>query len=83
MVYSGLLVKEVLKWRVGNGDLIKIWKDKWLQTHTFFAVQSPRKILGENVTVVEIIDKDTRWLWWEKQQYSNSLSVWIYKETIK
>jgi hypothetical protein len=45
-----------------NGDLIKIWKVKWLQTHTFFAVQSRRKILGEDVIVVKIINKDKMWL---------------------
>lgn len=34
-----------LKWIIGNGVSIKLWKDKWLPTPTFLAVQSPRKIL--------------------------------------
>jgi hypothetical protein len=76
---------------VGNGDLFKIWKDKWLPTHTFFAIQSPRKILGEDVIVVEIIDKDKRWLNVssshevfqkdETPQYVNCHSVFVIRDS--
>jgi ribonuclease HI len=55
------LLKEGLVWRIGNGEDVNIWGDKWLPTPSTYAVQSPRCILSENAKVVELIDRDSKW----------------------
>lgn len=51
-----------LIWRVGDGERIKIWKDRWIPyPHRSYRVQSPRKFLDEDAIVADLIDKDTRW----------------------
>ncbi|XP_042984755.1 uncharacterized mitochondrial protein AtMg00310-like [Carya illinoinensis] len=52
------LIKEGLRWRVGNGEKIKIWKDKWLNVPTSFRVQSPVMRLHKEARVEELIVKE-------------------------
>ena len=56
---SKVVLKAGLRWRVGNGELIKIWKDKWLPCPTTYRVISPRQVLEENATVERLINRDT------------------------
>jgi hypothetical protein len=37
---SRALLKEGLMWRVGNGESIQIWHDKWLPSPTSYVIQS-------------------------------------------
>lgn len=39
------LLKECLFWRIGNGESVKIWHDKWILRPSSFKVQSLQKIL--------------------------------------
>ena len=55
------LLKEGLIWRVGNGEQVQIWKDKWLPQPSTYMVQSPPVLLYPNALVSELIDKDTQW----------------------
>ena len=48
-----------LRWRVGNGEKIKIWKDRWLPSPTTYKVVSPIHLLEENATVDRLICEDT------------------------
>lgn len=48
-------LKASLRWKVGNGENINIWGDKWLLTSTSFAIQSPPEILNGVATVSELI----------------------------
>ncbi|XP_042962692.1 uncharacterized protein LOC122296963 [Carya illinoinensis] len=50
------ILKEGLRWRVGDGKEIKIWGSKWLTSPTSYAVQSPVKVLQEDAKVEELID---------------------------
>ncbi|XP_042978176.1 uncharacterized protein LOC122308928 [Carya illinoinensis] len=50
------ILKEGLRWRVGDGNEIKIWGSKWLTSPTSYAVQSPVKVLQEDTKVEELID---------------------------
>jgi hypothetical protein len=54
-----LLLKGLI-WRVGNGQSIRIWEDKWLPTPTTFAVQSSPQILPANAKVADLIDSDLK-----------------------
>uniref|UniRef100_A0A2N9H5H6 CCHC-type domain-containing protein n=1 Tax=Fagus sylvatica TaxID=28930 RepID=A0A2N9H5H6_FAGSY len=56
---SIVVLKAGLRWRVGNGETIKIWRDKWLPCPTTYSVISPRQALKENATVDSLIDRDT------------------------
>lgn len=55
------LVKEGLLWRVGNGNTIRIWQDKWLPSPTTYKVVSPPRVLNPNATVSSLIDGVTKW----------------------
>jgi hypothetical protein len=50
------------RWRVGTGEKILIWQDRWIPTRSTFKVQSSVKILPEDSTVDALIFPDTR-LW--------------------
>ena len=47
-------------WRVGNGQKIKIWTDKWLPSSypSTFKVTSPLNLLEEHARVCELINCD-------------------------
>lgn len=62
-----------LIWRIGNGQDIKIWDDRWLSTPISFAVQSPRRILSTDARVAELIDPITR-------GWNHSLIVEVFQE---
>ncbi|XP_059449513.1 uncharacterized protein LOC132180640 [Corylus avellana] len=57
------LLQARMKWRVGNGQSIKIWGDKWLPTPTSHVVQSPIHRLTPDACVSELIDEAS--LWWD------------------
>ncbi|CAL1368219.1 unnamed protein product [Linum trigynum] len=48
-----------LRWRIGNGDLVRIWGDRWLPDVPGFFVQSPPMGLPVDSKVSELIDANT------------------------
>jgi hypothetical protein len=58
---SSGLIREGLVWRVGNGEKIRIWEDKWLPTPTTYKIQSPPAVLDPSAKVCELIERNTRW----------------------
>jgi len=50
------LVKEGLRWRVGNGASIHVWEDRWLPVSSTYKVISPRNFLHSNTWVQERAD---------------------------
>ena len=59
------IVREGIKWRVGNGNSIRIWGDKWLPTIPTHKVASPRLFLHPDTLVGEIIDHEN--VWWKTE----------------
>jgi len=49
-----------LLWRVGDGNQISIWKDKWLPNLSISRIQSPVSILPSNARVSSLIDHSNR-----------------------
>jgi hypothetical protein len=49
-----------LIWRVGEGNDIGIWTDRWVPKPTTYKIHSPRMELDRNARVLELIDHDTR-----------------------
>lgn len=49
------LVRHGMRWRVGNGEKILVWVDKWLPTPTFKVI-SPQNTLHVQAPVSELID---------------------------
>ena len=49
-----------LRWRVGTGTRIKVWKDAWLPSPTTYKVISPVCVLDANATVDSLIDYDLK-----------------------
>jgi hypothetical protein len=55
------LLREGLVWRVGNGEKIRIWKDKWVPSPSTFSVHSPPTFLDPNEKVSKLIDMQSKW----------------------
>jgi ribonuclease HI len=55
------LLEEGLIWRVGNGEKIKVWKDKWISTSTYHKISDPVRVLSTDAKVAEIINRSTNW----------------------
>ena len=53
------LVKEGLRWRMGNGASIHVWEDRWLPVLSTYKVTSPRMFLQADILVQELINEDT------------------------
>ena len=53
---SLVVLNSGLRWRVGTGSKIRIWKDAWLRGSTSNRVVSPPRVLDENATVDSLIN---------------------------
>uniref|UniRef100_A0A2N9G189 CCHC-type domain-containing protein n=1 Tax=Fagus sylvatica TaxID=28930 RepID=A0A2N9G189_FAGSY len=56
---SVVVLNSGLRWRVGTGSKIRIWKDAWLPGSTSNRVVSPPRVLDENATVDSFINWDS------------------------
>ena len=56
--YNVLIVKHGLRWRIGNGEHVQVWGDKWLPTPSTYKVTSPRMFMQAQTMVSELIDKE-------------------------
>ena len=52
------MVRRGIRWQVGNGHSIQIWKDKWLPTPSTHKVISPSSCLPLEAQAEELIDQD-------------------------
>lgn len=50
-----------LRWRVRNGESVRIWGDKWLPSPNTFQVQSPVTVLDPSARVCSLINQATGW----------------------
>ena len=56
------VIEQGSRWKLGTGEKILIWKDRWLPCSTTYKVQNPPNSLPENATVNLLIDWNTcRW----------------------
>ena len=53
------IVNHGLHWRIGNGEKVRVWGDKWLPTPSMYRVTSPRMFLQAEMLVCDLI-------YWEK-----------------
>ena len=53
------IVKEGMRWRVGNGERIQVWEDKWLPLSSTYKVVSPNLFLNGNTRVSDLIDSSS------------------------
>jgi hypothetical protein len=61
-----------LRWSIGNGQQVKIWKDSWLPELSSFKVWSPVRNLDEDAVVAELIDVDLKK--WKSELVLNSFN---------
>ncbi|XP_042950231.1 uncharacterized protein LOC122282336 [Carya illinoinensis] len=54
------VVKARSVWRVGNGESIKIWQDRWLPRYSTYMIQSPISLLDMDARVAGLINSGTR-----------------------
>lgn len=53
------LLQAGMLWRVGDGNSIKIWGDKWFDSTSSGMIQAPMRILDENAKVRALINDST------------------------
>jgi hypothetical protein len=66
------LLQDGLVWRVGNGETIRIWKDRWIPCPSTFRINSQPRLLSLEATVSELIEETTGW--WNVQLLSSLFS---------
>lgn len=54
------LVQDGLRWQIGNGFKVQVWKDKWLPKSSTYKVVSPRLNSPLDLRVSELIDMENR-----------------------
>ncbi|KAK9985942.1 hypothetical protein SO802_030893 [Lithocarpus litseifolius] len=54
------LVRRGLRWQVGNGEHIRIWKDKWLPTPKTYKVVTPERGNTQVTMVCDLIDNESK-----------------------
>lgn len=64
-----------LRWRVGSGDLIKVWGDKWILIPNSYKIQSPVKILTNLANVKDLMNEN-------KMEWNNKLIADIFWEEV-
>jgi hypothetical protein len=50
-----------MMWRIGNGEEVQIWGDRWIPKPTTFTAHSVPKIVEPNAKVNELINGTTGW----------------------
>ncbi|XP_040986468.1 uncharacterized protein LOC121234565 [Juglans microcarpa x Juglans regia] len=68
-----VLLREGLRWKVGDGKKINIWGPKCLTSPTTFAVQSPVSLLQKDAKVEELIDR-------QKGEWNETMIRTIFSE---
>ncbi|XP_073066021.1 uncharacterized protein [Primulina eburnea] len=63
---SKFIMNKGIRWRVGDGHNIRVWKDPWLRDSQNFYLDSPPVIGMESMTVNELINPFTHQ--WDKEQ---------------
>lgn len=53
------LVRDGTRWRVRNGENIRVWGDEWLPTTSIYEVVSLRHFLHADTRVIELINPET------------------------
>jgi len=53
------LLNDGMVWRIGDGNIVKIWQDKWLPTPITYSVQSPPRVIPADSLISAIIDQET------------------------
>jgi hypothetical protein len=56
MLSAREVVAKGSRWRIGNGESVKIWHDNWLPSQAGFKVLTPINTLDSNAVVAKLID---------------------------
>ena len=54
------VIRKKAKWRVGNGESIKLWGDKWLPSLSCPSLQGPLVLQLQEATISSLINPATR-----------------------
>lgn len=55
------LVEEGILWKVGNGEKVRIWDDRWIPNTQTHMVQSPISMLDNEAKVSDLINREVNW----------------------
>ena len=53
-------MQDGLRWQIGNGFKVQVWKDKWLPSSSTYKVVSPRLNAPVDLQVSKLIDMENR-----------------------
>lgn len=61
-IFQGKYIVEQGKgWRVGNGEMIKVWGDRWLLAPSPHVIRTPVHVLSLDAKVSSLIDSESGW----------------------
>ena len=66
------VIQRGAKWRVGDGESIKIYGDNWLPTATLLGVHSPLPLKFQNASISSLINHQTRT--WDLEVLSTAIT---------
>ena len=79
---KGSILHNRLRWKVGGGDKIKFWEDRWICQEETLATKYPRLYLissQQNQTIRQMgTHKDTGWEWnfiWRRPMFDNEIDA--------
>jgi hypothetical protein len=55
------LIEEGMMWRIGNGEAVQIWGDRWIPKPSTFTAYSAPNDIEPNAKVKELINSSTGW----------------------
>ncbi|KAL0408314.1 UNVERIFIED_CONTAM: putative ribonuclease H protein [Sesamum radiatum] len=74
------VIEEGIKWRLGDGNSVRVWGDKWIPRPYTFQPITPASVFNPELRVAELIDKDSR-SWNSDVLTTNELGV-IWKAKV-
>ena len=81
---QGLVIQNNMRWKVGDGEKVRFWTDKWINQEESLAERYPRLIIissQQNHTIRQMgTQNDTGWEWnfsWRRLLFDNEIDTAI------
>lgn len=60
IISAKMIIEKGIIWRIGDGEDVRVWGDKWIPIPLTFSIQTLVHILQADANVKDLIDTDTK-----------------------